>query len=116
MPYRLLKFALRKDYPEPRMFRAPVKLRDSYDVVIIGAGGHGLAAAYYLANELGITERSVHRITSELEVEGYIEKTRDGRLNWYGVNHELPLRRPERRDVAIGELLKILEPPSQKVK
>ena len=59
MPYRLLKFALRKDYPEPRMFRAPVKLRDSYDVVIIGAGGHGLAAAYYLANELGITNVAV---------------------------------------------------------
>ena len=77
---------------------------------------HGQITARDIANELGITERSVHRIISELEVEGYIEKSRDGRLNWYGVNHELPLRRPERRDVAIGELLKILEPPPQKVK
>ena len=77
---------------------------------------HGQITARDIANDLGITERSVHRIISELETEGYIEKTRDGRLNWYGVNHELPLRRPERRDVAIGELLKILEPPSQKVK
>ena len=77
---------------------------------------HGQITARDIANELGITERSVHRIISELETEGYIEKTRDGRLNWYGVNHEIPLRRPERRDIAIGKLLKILEPPSQKVK
>lgn len=29
--------------------------RDSYDAVIIGGGGHGLAAAYYLAKEHNIT-------------------------------------------------------------
>jgi sarcosine oxidase subunit beta len=38
------------------MFRVPPRLRDAYDVVIIGAGGHGLAAAYYLAREHGITD------------------------------------------------------------
>src|SRR6516165_9312148 len=30
-----------------------------YDVVIIGAGGHGLGAAYYLAKEHGITDVAV---------------------------------------------------------
>jgi sarcosine oxidase subunit beta len=30
-------------------------LRDHYDIVIIGGGGHGLATAYYLAAEFGIT-------------------------------------------------------------
>jgi sarcosine oxidase, subunit beta len=30
-----------------------------YDVVIVGAGGHGLAAAYYLAKEHGITDVAV---------------------------------------------------------
>ncbi len=59
MPYRLLKFALSKDYREPRMFRAPAALKDEYDVVIIGGGGHGLAAAYYLAKEHGITNVAV---------------------------------------------------------
>ena len=31
----------------------------AYDVIIIGAGGHGLAAAYYLAKEHGITRVAV---------------------------------------------------------
>jgi sarcosine oxidase subunit beta len=59
MPYRLLKFALRKTYPEPRMFCAPKQLKSEYDVVIIGGGGHGLAAAYYLGEEHGITNVAV---------------------------------------------------------
>ncbi|MEM7171715.1 MAG: FAD-dependent oxidoreductase [Pseudomonadota bacterium] len=39
-------------------WRSP-PLRDRYDVIIIGAGGHGLAAAYYLAKEHGITDVAV---------------------------------------------------------
>lgn len=59
MPYRLVKFALQKKYSEPRMFRRPESLKRSYDAVIIGAGGHGLAAAYYLARDYGIRNVAV---------------------------------------------------------
>src|ERR1035437_1551591 len=59
MPYRLLRFGLSGKYPEPRMFRSPEKLRDEYDVVIIGGGGHALAAAYYLSNLHGISNVAV---------------------------------------------------------
>jgi sarcosine oxidase subunit beta len=41
------------------MFRAPTELQREYDAVIIGGGGHGLAAAYYLAKDHGITNVAV---------------------------------------------------------
>lgn len=39
-------------------WRSP-PLKDHYDVIIIGAGGHGLATAYYLAKNHGITNVAV---------------------------------------------------------
>jgi sarcosine oxidase subunit beta len=50
----------RKRVPEhpARLWRHP-EPRPSYDVAIIGGGGHGLAAAYYLAREHGITNVAV---------------------------------------------------------
>ncbi|MFY9326257.1 MAG: sarcosine oxidase subunit beta family protein [Candidatus Nanopelagicales bacterium] len=40
------------------LWRKP-QLKKSYDVIIIGAGGHGLATAYYLAKNFGITNVAV---------------------------------------------------------
>ena len=37
----------------PRAWRSP-EPRRSYDIVIVGGGGHGLATAYYLAKEHGV--------------------------------------------------------------
>ncbi|MDE2739018.1 MAG: FAD-dependent oxidoreductase, partial [Paracoccaceae bacterium] len=34
-------------------------LKKSYDVIIIGGGGHGLATAYYLAKDYGVTNIAV---------------------------------------------------------
>jgi sarcosine oxidase, subunit beta len=42
-----------------RMWRPRGELRDSYDVVIVGGGSHGLATAYYLAKNHGITNVAV---------------------------------------------------------
>jgi len=42
----------------PEQWRSP-EPRNAYQVVIIGAGGHGLATAYYLAKQHGITDVAV---------------------------------------------------------
>jgi len=47
--------ALRGNRHWPRIV-APKKLRSGYDVVIVGAGGHGLATAHYLAKNHGLTD------------------------------------------------------------
>lgn len=40
------------------MWRSP-EPKDEYEVIIVGAGGHGLATAYYLAKEHGISNVAV---------------------------------------------------------
>ncbi|MBI2872423.1 MAG: winged helix-turn-helix transcriptional regulator [Chloroflexi bacterium] len=71
---------------------------------------HRQITAREIALRLGITERSVHRIIADLEREGYIQRERVGRFNWYEVNSDLPLRHPEMRDIAVGKLLDALLP------
>ena len=59
MPFGLLKYGFSKKHPARRHFAPRGDLKPSYDVVIIGGGGHGLATAYYLAKEHGITNVAV---------------------------------------------------------
>jgi len=42
-----------------RMWRKRPELKDSYEVVIVGGGSHGLATAYYLQKEHGITDVAI---------------------------------------------------------
>jgi len=65
-----------------------------------------------IAQTVGITERTVGQIVSQLEEAGYITKERVGRRTEYVVHGELPLRHPEHQQHTIGELIQFLQAPS----
>ncbi len=61
-----------------------------------------------LSARVGITERTVRTIISDLEQEGYIAKTREGRTVAYTVNYNHALRHPTQSDKTVGQLLSVL--------
>ena len=56
--YSALALLRRGKRPWPRIWESG-ELRSSYDVVVVGGGVHGLATAYYLASNQGITNVAV---------------------------------------------------------
>ncbi len=66
------------------------------------------STARVIAQTVGITERSTHKIIADLEEAGYITRKRVGRKNQYLINADLPLRHPSHMDTAVGELFQLL--------
>ena len=63
-----------------------------------------------IASAVGITERSAHKVLSDLVDEGYVARKREGRRNRYSVEAKLPLRHPLVGEREVGDLLKVLLP------
>lgn len=55
-----------------------------------------------IGNDVGITERTAHKIIMDLEKEGYITKTKVGRHNAYRIHSNVPIKTA---DASVGELL-----------
>ena len=61
-----------------------------------------------VALQVGITERSVQRIITDLEAGGVIQRERIGRQNHYVIQADQPLRHPIESHRTIGDLLALL--------
>jgi predicted transcriptional regulator len=58
-----------------------------------------------VAEQVGITERAVQSIVSDLEEAGVITRTREGRRNRYTVHGDEPLRHPVESHCNVRDLL-----------
>ena len=61
-----------------------------------------------LAMQVGITERSVQRILSDLEESGVITRSREGRRNRYDIDLDFRLRHPLESDHTLEDLVRRL--------
>ncbi|GAA1182535.1 helix-turn-helix domain-containing protein [Streptomyces hebeiensis] len=61
-----------------------------------------------IAAHCRLTERAVQRIISDLEQDGYLSHTRDGRTNTYRINAEKVLRHPAEARLTVASLLSLL--------
>jgi sarcosine oxidase subunit beta len=101
--FSLARHALRPSEPWPEAWAKPAP-RSSYDVVIIGGGGHGLATAYYLAKNHGIRNiavleksyigsgnvgRNTTLIRSNYMIGGNTNFFEFSLKQWEGLSHEL---------------------------
>ena len=67
-----------------------------------------------IAQEAGITLRTVQKIIAELEAGGYLARRREGRRNRYAVHPEIPMRHRLEWDHAVGDILVALGYNAQK--
>jgi len=67
-----------------------------------------------VAEFVGITERAVQSIVTDLEETGAITRFREGRRNRYVIHEETSLRHPIEAHRRIRELLKLAQPQSRR--
>ena len=61
-----------------------------------------------IAEAVGITERTVQMIISDLKREGYLEPLREGRCNTYRIHREMKLRHPIEQHTSTGDLFELI--------
>ena len=88
----------------------------NHAVVLSLLARNPIITGHELALEVGISERAIRRIISELYEGGYIAKGKEGRRVRYQVKPHAHMRHKTQRDKAVGELLKVLSGPLRKDK
>jgi len=80
----------------------------SHGLVLAYIAKHPQSTARAIASAVNLTERTVHKIITELEVEKYIKRRRVGRNNEYRISSHTELRHETIRDVMVEDFLKVL--------
>jgi sugar-specific transcriptional regulator TrmB len=81
----------------------------NHAIVLLFLAEYGLITGRELSRLIGITERSVRNIISDLASEGYVKWSKEGRQARYKINPDLPLRHHTQKDKAIRILLESLD-------
>ena len=87
----------------------------NHGLVLSYISHHPTSTAREIANHIGVTERTTHKIISDLEQEGYIRRRKIGRRNVYSVDPQLPLRHHTKTDIMVEDLLESLTSQIKKV-
>jgi len=80
-------------------------LLSTHGLVLLSVADKPEVTTREIADTIGIAERSVQRVVSDLDSADYIKRKRVGRRNHYDVNREKPLRSPVKQDKSVGDLL-----------
>jgi predicted ArsR family transcriptional regulator len=76
----------------------------NHGLVLVSIAKDPNKTARQIGDEIGLTERTIHKIIVDLEKAGYIERVKMGRQNTYTIDSDRPINDPV-TDASIGELL-----------
>ncbi len=76
-----------------------------HGLVLVALGDGGSIRLRDLAGQVGLTERAVQRIVTELAQAGLIRRERQGRRNRYHVDRDRTLNHPIEAHRTVGDLI-----------
>ena len=79
----------------------------THGLVVAAIAKHPRSTAREIGDTVGVTERTAHKIITDLEEGGYITRTKVGRKNKYTIHPDTPMA-DDANDAAVGELLVML--------
>src|SRR3954454_14493276 len=91
-------------------FMGEWKLLSNHGRVLVFVARQPDARLRDIAEGVGITERSAHRIVSELCADGYLARKQNGRRNHYEIRPDVPIHDPLLGEHWVGEILAVVAP------
>lgn len=99
---------------QPQVEQASWTFCSNHTHVLVCLAADGSLTLRDVASRVGITERAVQRIVSELETAGVLTRERDpgdARRNRYSIEGRAPLRHPLEAHCSVGDLLALITRP-----